>query len=190
MHSYMLMNKKGKDAWIQSDSEDDVSAEECVPAEVVISADDVVDSAEAMDSADCVVVSAEGFVSADYSVSAGGAQISDQPLAFVREVHSCPLCHDSKYHSIFKQYSDLRNQFDATVISLNSHKEAVNTFERQIKHYQKNQLAYEEKIRVFSYDLADKSNILEYKEKLINQASQEKQELLAKLDKELANQEK
>ncbi|GKB75401.1 ribonuclease H-like domain-containing protein [Tanacetum coccineum] len=66
----------------------------------------------------------------------------------------------------------------------------VKTFERQIKHYQNNQLAYEEKIRVLSYDLADKSNILEYKEKLINQASQEKQELLAKLDKELANQEK
>ncbi|GKG67321.1 hypothetical protein Tco_0735791, partial [Tanacetum coccineum] len=41
----------------ESDSEDDVSAEECVPA--------------------------EGFVSADCSVSAGGAQISDQPLAFV-----------------------------------------------------------------------------------------------------------
>ncbi|GKC34160.1 hypothetical protein Tco_1046544, partial [Tanacetum coccineum] len=38
--------------------------------------------------------------------------------------------------------------------------------------------------------MANKSNILEYKEKLINQASQEKQELLAKLDKELANQEK
>ncbi|GJV42927.1 ribonuclease H-like domain-containing protein [Tanacetum coccineum] len=57
----------------ESDSEDDVSAEECVPAEVVISADDVVDSAEAVDSADC-------------SVSAGGAQISDQPLAFVGEL--------------------------------------------------------------------------------------------------------
>ncbi|GJS92640.1 putative ribonuclease H-like domain-containing protein [Tanacetum coccineum] len=174
----------------KSDSEDDVSAEECVPAEVVISADEVVDSAESVDSADCVVVSAEGSVSADCSVSAGGAQIGDQPLAFVGEVHSCSLCHDSKYHSMFKQYSDLRNQFDATVISLNSHKEAVKTFERQIKHYQNNQLSYEEKIRVLSYDLADKSNILEYKEKLINQASQEKQELLAKLDKELANQEK
>ncbi|GJS20107.1 hypothetical protein Tco_0448739 [Tanacetum coccineum] len=160
----------------KSDSEDDVSAEDCVPAEVVISAESV-DSAEVSVSADC-------------SVPAGGAQIGDQPLAFVGEVHSCSLCHDSKYHSLFKQYSDLRNQFDATVISLNSHKEAVKTFERQIKHYQNNQLAYEEKIRVLSYDLADKSNILEYKEKLINQASQEKQELLAKLDKELANQEK
>ncbi|GJZ72299.1 putative ribonuclease H-like domain-containing protein [Tanacetum coccineum] len=70
----------------ESDSEDDVSAEECVPAEVVISANDVVDSAESVDSANCVLVSAEGFVSADCSVSAGGAQISDQPLAFVREL--------------------------------------------------------------------------------------------------------
>ncbi|GJX02165.1 putative ribonuclease H-like domain-containing protein [Tanacetum coccineum] len=43
-------------------------------------------SAESVDSANCVLVSAEGFVSADCSVSAGGAQISDQPLAFVREL--------------------------------------------------------------------------------------------------------
>ncbi|GJW36912.1 hypothetical protein Tco_0059832 [Tanacetum coccineum] len=60
------LNKQGLEAY-------EGSAEECVPAEVVISADDVVDSAEAVDSADCVVVSAEGFVFADCSVSAGDA---------------------------------------------------------------------------------------------------------------------
>ncbi|GKA17559.1 putative ribonuclease H-like domain-containing protein, partial [Tanacetum coccineum] len=136
----------------KSDSGDDVSAKDGVPAEDCVPTE-VVISAESVDSADCVVVSAEVSVSADCSVPAGGAQIV---------------------------FWTLRNQFDATVISLNSYKEAVKTFERQIKHYQNNQLAYEEKIRVLSYDLADKSNILEYKKKLINQASQENNSMTAR----------
>nr|GEV74187.1 ribonuclease H-like domain-containing protein [Tanacetum cinerariifolium] len=53
-----------------------------------------------------------------------------------------------------------------------------------------NQLAYEEKIRVLSYTLEEKSNILEYRQKLIDQATQEKQELMTKLDNEIANQAK
>nr|GFB41235.1 hypothetical protein [Tanacetum cinerariifolium] len=53
-----------------------------------------------------------------------------------------------------------------------------------------NLLAYEEKIRVLSYELEEKSNILEYRQKLINQATQEKQDLMTKLDNELANQAK
>nr|GEZ47304.1 hypothetical protein [Tanacetum cinerariifolium] len=60
----------------------------------------------------------------------------------------------------------------------------------EIKCHQKNQLAYEEKIRVLSYKLEEKSNILEYKEKLIDQATQENQELMTKLDNEIANQTK
>nr|GEU42678.1 ribonuclease H-like domain-containing protein [Tanacetum cinerariifolium] len=51
-------------------------------------------------------------------------------------------------------------------------------------------LAYEEKIRVLSYELEEKSNILEYRQKLIDQATQEKQDLMTKLDNELANQAK
>nr|GEW58487.1 hypothetical protein [Tanacetum cinerariifolium] len=53
-----------------------------------------------------------------------------------------------------------------------------------------NQLAYKEKIRVLSYELEEKSNILEYRQKLINQAAQEKQELMTKLYNEIANQAK
>nr|GEX28118.1 ribonuclease H-like domain-containing protein [Tanacetum cinerariifolium] len=54
----------------------------------------------------------------------------------------------------------------------------------------KNQLAYDEKIKVLSYELEEKSNILEYRQKLINQAAQEKQELMTKLENEIANQAK
>nr|GEV12121.1 putative ribonuclease H-like domain-containing protein [Tanacetum cinerariifolium] len=52
------------------------------------------------------------------------------------------------------------------------------------------ELAYEEKIRVLSYKLEEKSNILEYRQKLIDQAAQETQELMTKLDNEIANQAK
>nr|GEU98368.1 ribonuclease H-like domain-containing protein [Tanacetum cinerariifolium] len=52
------------------------------------------------------------------------------------------------------------------------------------------ELAYEEKIRVLSYELEEKSNILEYRQKLIDQATQEKQDLMTKLDNEHANQAK
>nr|GEU69396.1 hypothetical protein [Tanacetum cinerariifolium] len=59
-----------------------------------------------------------------------------------------------------------------------------------IKCHQTNQLAYEEKIRVLSYELEEKSNILEYRHKLIDQAAQEKQDLMTKLDNEIVNQAK
>nr|GEW82793.1 ribonuclease H-like domain-containing protein [Tanacetum cinerariifolium] len=52
------------------------------------------------------------------------------------------------------------------------------------------ELADEEKIRVLSYELEEKSNILEYRKKLIDQAVQEKQDLMTKLDNEIANQAK
>nr|GEY06652.1 hypothetical protein [Tanacetum cinerariifolium] len=58
---------------------------------------------------------------------------------------------------------------------------------KQIKCHQKNQLAYEEKIKVLSYTLEEKSNILEYRQKLIDHAAQEKHELMSKLDNEITN---
>nr|GFA75270.1 hypothetical protein [Tanacetum cinerariifolium] len=75
-------------------------------------------------------------------------------------------------------------------LSTEAHKNAVKILEKQIKCHQKNQLAYEEKTRVLSYTLKEKSNILEYRQKLIDQAAQEKQELMTKLDNEIANQAK
>nr|GEV65213.1 ribonuclease H-like domain, reverse transcriptase, RNA-dependent DNA polymerase [Tanacetum cinerariifolium] len=75
-------------------------------------------------------------------------------------------------------------------LSTEAHKHAVKSLEKQIKCHQTNQLAYEEKIRVLSYEIEKKSNILEYRQKLIDQATQEKQDLMTKLDNELTNQAK
>nr|GFA16865.1 hypothetical protein [Tanacetum cinerariifolium] len=148
------------------------------------------------------VVSADDVIPAGVSVSA-----SDVAIAFV-SLHSktefalmgrsielsisvtCPLCCDSKYKLIEKDYHEQREQLNDCVVDLKTHKHAVKSLEKQIKCHQTNQLAYKEKIRVLSYELEDKSNILEYRQKLIDQATQEKQDLMTKLDNELANQAK
>nr|GFD26054.1 hypothetical protein [Tanacetum cinerariifolium] len=76
----------------------------------------------------------------------------------------------------------------AAVVSPQSETEfALMGLSTEIKCHQKNQLSYEEKIKVLSYTLEEKSNILEYRQKLIDQAAQEKQELTTKLDNEIAN---
>nr|GFB00637.1 ribonuclease H-like domain-containing protein [Tanacetum cinerariifolium] len=103
---------------------------------------------------------------------------------------TCPLCCDSKYKLIDKDYQGQREQLNDCMVDLKAHKKAVKILEKQIKFHQKKHLACEEKIRVLSYELQEKSNILEYRQKLINQAAQEKQELMTKLENEIANQAK
>nr|GFC29266.1 ribonuclease H-like domain, reverse transcriptase, RNA-dependent DNA polymerase [Tanacetum cinerariifolium] len=148
------------------------------------------------------VVSADSVISADGSVPTGtvaAAAVSpSSETEFALMGHStevsipvtCPLCCDSKYKLIKKDYHKQREQLNNYVVDLKAHKHAVKSLEKQIKCHQTNQLAYEEKIRVLSYELKEKSNILEYRQKLSDQAAQEKQDLLTKLNNELANQAK
>nr|GEU52232.1 reverse transcriptase domain-containing protein [Tanacetum cinerariifolium] len=146
------------------------------------------------------VVSANFVISADGSVLAGtvAAVSPSSDIEFALMGHStkvsipvsCPLCCDSKYKLIEKDYHEQREKLNDYVVDLKAHKHAVKSLEKQIKCHQTNQLAYEEKIRVLSYELEEKSNILEYRQKLSDQAAQEKQDLLTKLNNKLANQAK
>nr|GEX15068.1 hypothetical protein [Tanacetum cinerariifolium] len=148
------------------------------------------------------VVSANDAIPSGVSVSAGNvaaAVVSPQYetefalMGLSTEVSipvTCPLCCDSKYKLIEKDYQGQREQLNDYVVDLKATKNAVKILEKQIKCYQKDQLAYKEKIKVLSYTLEEKSNILEYRQKLIDQAAQEKQELMTKLDNEIANQAK
>nr|GEV90705.1 reverse transcriptase [Tanacetum cinerariifolium] len=148
------------------------------------------------------VVLADNAIPAGVSVSAGDvvvAVVSPQSeieftlMGLSTEVTipvTCPLCCDSKYKLIEKDYRGQREQLNDCVVDLKAHKHAVKILEKQIKCHQTNQLAYEEKIRVLSYELEEKSNVLEYRHKLIDQTAQEKQDLMTKLDNEIANQAK
>nr|GFD22478.1 hypothetical protein [Tanacetum cinerariifolium] len=54
--------------------------------------------------------------------------------------------------------------------------------EAQLVCHQKNQLAYKEKIRFMKIDLDDKTNVLIYHKKLLEEAEKEKEELKTKLE--------
>nr|GEU54994.1 ribonuclease H-like domain-containing protein [Tanacetum cinerariifolium] len=136
------------------------------------------------------------FVSTGLVAAAVDSLHSETEFAFIglsTEVSipvTCPLCCDSKYKLIEKDYHKQREHLNDYVVDLKAHKHAVKSLEKQIKCHQMNQLAYEEKIKVLSYEIEEKSNILEYRQKLIDQATQEKQELMSKLENEIANQAK
>nr|GEU55759.1 hypothetical protein [Tanacetum cinerariifolium] len=53
----------------------------------------------------------------------------------------------------------------------------------QLRVRQQNEVIYEEKIGVLEYDVKDKSNLLKYTQKLLDEALREKEELKAKLEK-------
>nr|GEW54895.1 putative ribonuclease H-like domain-containing protein [Tanacetum cinerariifolium] len=113
------------------------------------------------------VVSANDAIPAGVSISAGNvaaAVVSLQSktefalMGLSTEVSipvTCPLCCDSKYKLIEKDYHRQREQLNDCVVDLKAHKNAVKILEKQIKCHQKNQLAYEEKIRVLSYTLEE-----------------------------------
>nr|GEX80914.1 hypothetical protein [Tanacetum cinerariifolium] len=121
------------------------------------------------------VVSADDVIPADVSVFAGpvvAAAVSPYSetefalMGLSTEVSipvTCPLCCDSKYKLIEKDYDEQREQLNDCVVDLKAHKHAVKSLEKQIKCHQTNRLAYEEKIRVLLYELEEKSNILEYR---------------------------
>ncbi|GJT13408.1 ribonuclease H-like domain-containing protein [Tanacetum coccineum] len=104
-----------------------------------------------------------------------------------KEVQTCSFECEYKYNELKKLYNEQREEISNSSVELNAYKSGVKTLEAQIRCHQKNQLAYEEKIRILKFDLEDKSNLLAYHEKLVANAAQEKQALQAKLDNELAN---
>nr|GEY93787.1 hypothetical protein [Tanacetum cinerariifolium] len=142
------------------------------------------------------VVSADDAIPAGDVVAAVVSPHSETEFALmglsteVSILVTCPLCCDSKYKLIEKDYQGQREQLNDCVVDLKAHKHAVKTLEKQIKCHQTNRLAYKEKIKVLSYDLEEKSNILEYRQKLIDQTEQEKHELMTKLNNEISNQAK
>nr|GFB67261.1 xylulose kinase-1 [Tanacetum cinerariifolium] len=59
----------------------------------------------------------------------------------------------------------------------------LESIEGQLCVHQQNKVIYEEKIRVLEYEVKDKSNLLKYTQKELNEALREKEDLKAKLKK-------
>lgn len=104
----------------------------------------------------------------------------------ISQVHNSPCNYDSKYKTLKKAYDDMKPKYNTSFIEAATYKEAVKTLEQQKMWFQKNQLAYEEKIRVLERDLKCANDELTWTKKVNVKLDLEKQEMKDKLDKEIA----
>nr|GEU74423.1 hypothetical protein [Tanacetum cinerariifolium] len=114
----------------------------------------------------------------------------DEPKAMVTidgegldtEVTSCSKKCVESYAKLKKLYDEQREQIGVDSIVIQSYTLALKKVEAQLVCHQKNQLAYEEKIRFMKIDLDDKTNVLIYHKKLLAEAEKENIELKTKLE--------
>nr|GEV87524.1 xylulose kinase-1 [Tanacetum cinerariifolium] len=165
--NYGFVAEKGTNSTIPTD--DDVPAD-AVPGNAFISAEPTIP-------ADRVIAAIDGIpADSEFAMMSLPSKVS---LPFM-----CPLCNDAKSKLTEPDYQAQREQLNDCVVNLKAHKNVVKTLEKQIKCHQKNQTAYEEKIRVLSFEVEKQTNMVSYKKKLLNQASVKKQDLMATLENE------
>ncbi|GJR93884.1 ribonuclease H-like domain-containing protein [Tanacetum coccineum] len=99
------------------------------------------------------------------------------------EVTSCSKECVESYAKLKKLYDEQREQLGDASIEIKAYTLALAKVEAQLVCHQKNQLAYEEKIRFMKIDLDDKTDVLTYHKKLLAEAIKEKEELKTKLEK-------
>ncbi|GJW53772.1 hypothetical protein Tco_0097857 [Tanacetum coccineum] len=99
------------------------------------------------------------------------------------EVTSCSKECEESYAKLKKLYDEQREQLGDASIEIKAYTLALAKVEAQLVCHQKNQLAYEEKIRFMKIDLDDKTDVLTYHKKLLAEAVKEKEELKTKLEK-------
>ncbi|GJW62440.1 ribonuclease H-like domain-containing protein, partial [Tanacetum coccineum] len=83
------------------------------------------------------------------------------------------------YVNLKKLYDEQKEQLGIASIEIQAYEKALKQVEAQLVAYQKSQLWYEEKIRYMTVDLDDKTNLLTYHKKLLDEAQKEKEELSA-----------
>ncbi|GJS09118.1 putative ribonuclease H-like domain-containing protein [Tanacetum coccineum] len=99
------------------------------------------------------------------------------------EVTSCLKECEESYTKLKKLYDEQKEQLGDASIEIKAYTLALAKVEAQLVCHQKNQLAYEEKIRFMKIDLDDKTDVLTYHKKLLAEAVKEKEELKTKLEK-------
>ncbi|GJU57988.1 hypothetical protein Tco_1235754 [Tanacetum coccineum] len=98
------------------------------------------------------------------------------------EVTSCSKECVESYAKLKKLYDEQREQLGDASIEIQAYTQALKKVEAQLVAHQKNQLAYEEKIRFMKIDLDDKTDVLTYHKKLLAKAVKEKEELKTRLE--------
>ncbi|GKD76961.1 putative ribonuclease H-like domain-containing protein, partial [Tanacetum coccineum] len=93
------------------------------------------------------------------------------------KVTSCLKECEESYAKPKKLYDEKREQLGDASIEIQAYSLALAKVEAQLVCHQKNQYAYEEKIRFMKIDLDDKTDVLTYHKMLLAEAEREKEEL-------------
>nr|GEX00701.1 hypothetical protein [Tanacetum cinerariifolium] len=115
---------------------------------------------------------------ADYALMAFNSSNSGSDT----EVSTCSKLCEESYAKLKKLYDEQREQLGVASIEMQAYTLALKKVEARLVCHQKNQLAYEEKIRFMKIHLDDKTNVLIYHKKLLAEAEKEKEELRTKLE--------
>ncbi|GKB15151.1 hypothetical protein Tco_0849074, partial [Tanacetum coccineum] len=111
-------------------------------------------------------------------------------IGVTTKVHNCPFGCDNKYNELQKQYNELNEQNSEYFIQVHAYKNSLKTLEKQKKVLYKNQLTFEDKIRVLSIKLENTTNLLKHSERINATAETTKKELQTELDNHLVQIEK
>lgn len=102
------------------------------------------------------------------------------------QVHNCFFGCSERYNELKEAYDELKPKYNECYVEVEAYKQALKTLERQKIWFQKNQPAYDEKIRVLESDLECTRIDLKRTEKEKANIVSENQVLKEKLDEEVA----
>nr|GEV37695.1 hypothetical protein [Tanacetum cinerariifolium] len=98
------------------------------------------------------------------------------------KVQSCSKQYVQSYEQLKYLFDEQRKKLRKAILETVGYQYGLKSIERQLHVHQQNEVIYEEKIRFLEYDVKDKSNLLKYTQKKLDEALREKEDLKAKLE--------
>nr|GEU95462.1 putative RNA-directed DNA polymerase [Tanacetum cinerariifolium] len=98
------------------------------------------------------------------------------------EVQSCSKQCVQSYEQLKTLFDEQREKLSKANIEIIGYQYGLESIEGQLRVHQQNEVIYEEKIAVLEYEVKDKSNLLKYTQKQLDEALREKEDLKAKFE--------
>nr|GEZ84042.1 hypothetical protein [Tanacetum cinerariifolium] len=99
------------------------------------------------------------------------------------EVQSCSKQCEQSYEQLKNLFDEQCEKLRKANLEIVGYQYGLKSIVGQLRVHQQNEVIYEEKIGVLEYDIKDKSNLLKYTQKQLDEALREKEDLKAKLEK-------
>nr|GEX31802.1 ribonuclease H-like domain-containing protein [Tanacetum cinerariifolium] len=99
------------------------------------------------------------------------------------KVQSCSRQCEQYYKQLKTLFDEEHKKLSKANIEIIGYQYGLESIDGQLRVHQQNEVIYEEKIRFLEYQVKDKSNLLKYIQKQLDEALKEKEDLKAKLEK-------